>query len=389
MLTTITKGDTPFQPEDVNYCGERLELLNQHFIKMIEEKKIMSGAYCIAKDGKVITNTAIGRLCYKEEDTREVKPDTIYPLASLTKFITAVAIWQLVEDGKMRVGQAVADFIEEFKAAPFDKITVANLLSHTSGFPGGNKGYHQLDPWECFYKFRDENWISAGLKAGVDCEPNKEWIYSTFNYLLLGEIITRVSGEEAEDYITNHILKPCEMNDTFFSLKKELIDRYNVRTPWNEKDLADLMEEREKSEEDIFWENKKIPKTGFSLYSTTGDVIKFGIMLMQNGWYNGKRVLGRKAIEKMTHCWTKPDLKNYCWGAKGEYRAYGLGPDMQYNDHMLYTEGSYYHEGFGTCCLLIDPIEKLAAVWFAQFEGDQWHAEALFNVSAIMWSGLK
>lgn len=389
MVTLVTKGAVPYQPADVDFCGERFELLNKHLIQMIEEKKIISGSYCVAKDGKIITDTAIGNLSYHEEDNRAVKPDTMYGIASLTKFFTAVAIWQLVEDGKMRVGQYVSDFLEEFEVQPFDKIKVVHLLNHTSGLPGGNKGNdHQLSPWGCIRALRNESWISAGLRTGVDCEPEKEWIYCSFAYALLGEIITRVSGEFAEDYIMNHILKPCGMKDTFFGRKKEFLDRYNIRTPQEEEELNKL-KNSEKEEEEEYWESLKIPGTAGEMYSTAGDIIKFGIMLTQNGWYEGKRIIGRKAIEKMTRCSTGPDIKNFCWGAQGEYRAYGYGPDKLYNDHVLYTEGSYYHEGYGTCCLLVDPLEKLAAVWFAQFEGEQWHAEALSNVSAIIWSGLK
>ncbi len=50
---------------------------------------------------------------------------------------------------------------------------------------------------------------------------------------------------------------------------------------------------------------------------------------------------------------------------------------------------TFFHEGYGTCCLTIDPTEKLVAVWFAIFMGDSWYAHAINNVSAIMWSGLR
>lgn len=396
MITTITKGTVPYKPEDVDYCGERFDLLNQHFVNMIEKKQIISGSYCVAKDGKIFASAAIGSQSYKEDDKRPVKPDTIYPIASLTKLITAIAIFQLVEDGKMRVGQRVGEFIEEFNTPPYDKITVAHLLTHTSGLPcdmGAKNDKHKVSPWDYIMTCKDESWIAAALHMGMDTEPDKEWAYCSFGYVILGEIITRVSGEYADDYITNHILTPCEMNDTSFNLKMENKDRYNIRTDYNAKMLDDFeksaVSNLKKSEKDTYFESLKIPHTGGGLFSTTGDIIHIGIMLMQNGWYNGKRILGRKAIEKMTTCCTKPDIKNFCWGANGDYRAYGLGPDMQYNHHMLYSEGSFYHEGYGTCCLLVDPFEKLAAVWFSQFEGEQWHAEALFNVSAIIWSGLK
>ncbi len=117
----------------MGYDPARIEAVNNHFRDLIEKKKIISANYCMARDGKVFVDAAIGRLSYREDDTREVQPDTIQGIASITKLFTAVAIWQLVEDGKIRVDQKVGEFIEEFATPPFNEISIAHLLSHTSG----------------------------------------------------------------------------------------------------------------------------------------------------------------------------------------------------------------------------------------------------------------
>ena len=124
---------TPFSPFDVGYNGDRLSILNDHFNKMIKANEIQSANYCLSRDGKVFANTAIGKLSYKESDDRPLRPDTIQSLASITKLFCTVAIFKLVEDGKMRLDQTVGEFIDEFKAPPFDKINIAHLLTHTSG----------------------------------------------------------------------------------------------------------------------------------------------------------------------------------------------------------------------------------------------------------------
>lgn len=91
----------------------------------------------------------------------------------------------------------------------------------------------------------------------------------------------------------------------------------------------------------------------------------------------------------MTALHTTPDIKDYCWGAEGVFRPYALGPDLRHNLSSLYSEGTFFHEGAGGCCLLIDPVEKLVAAWFVPFVDDVWCAHALFNAAAIMWSGLE
>jgi CubicO group peptidase (beta-lactamase class C family) len=84
---------TRYGPDEVGYDPARIEALNRHFEDMIAKKKIFAANYCMARDGRVFANTAMGRLSYREDDDRELKPDTIQAIASITKLFTSVAIW--------------------------------------------------------------------------------------------------------------------------------------------------------------------------------------------------------------------------------------------------------------------------------------------------------
>ncbi len=382
---------TPFSPEEVGYDGNRLKVLNQHFEKMLEKKEIQGAAYSLAIDGKVFTNTALGKFSYKETDDRPLKPDTIYRVFSITKLFCAVAIIQLAEDGKLRLDQTVGEFLEEFKAPPFNKINIAQLLTHTSGLaadPGCFENKYYKAPWDFIEHIKDTkdaNWIEAGLSAVMRTEPGKEWAYCSFGYVILGEIIERVTGVFSHDYIMENIVKPCEMDDTSFEPDLNKAERYILHFPRFEKYLNSLLAGEKK--DNGIW--SKVPATWNGMYSTTADLIKFGTMLLNKGTFNGKRIIGRKAVEKMTSVYTTPDVMDYCWNSGGVYHRFGLGPDMKYNLGTLYSPETFFHEGYGTCCLTIDPAEKLVAVWFAPFVGDNWYAHAINNVSAIIWSGLK
>lgn len=380
---------TDFKPEEVGYDAGRITVLNNLFENCIQEKKIISANYCLARDGKVFANNAIGKLSYREDDNREVSPDTIQPIASITKLFAAVAIWQLVEDGKMRVSQRVGEFIEEFNEGPFYDITIAHLLSHTSGlhpdsgcFP--NKFY--ITPWEHIDNDKGKNWIAAGLKSGMRSKPGEEWAYCSFGFVILGEVITRASGQFAEDYIMEHIVKPCGLRDTGFHIeRKELFSRANIPHERREKRWETIMDGTYDDEE-ASW---NIPGTGGSIYSTAYDLCRFGTMLQQNGTIDGVRILGRKALEKMTTLYTGPEIRDYCWNAGGVVREYGLGPDMRCNEASLYSKGTFFHEGAGGCALIIDPKEKLVAAWFIPFVNEVWCPEPIYNAPATMWSGLK
>lgn len=383
--------ETECSPRNVGYDPQRVETLTHFFEDLIEKKKILSANYCLAKDGKVFANNAVGKLSYREEDTRDLQPDTIQEIASITKMFTAVAIWQLVEDGKLRVNQKVGEIIEEFSFKPYDEITIAHLLSHTSGIqPDGGcfENKYHISQWEFIREDKGKNWIAAALRAGMRKKPGEEWAYCSFGYIILGEIISRVSGEFANDYVTKHIIKPCGLINTGFDYcRKEIIARTNIPDEHREKMVNEILAGTYKDErEGTVWE--KIPGTGGSIYSTAYDLCRFGIMLGQGGYIDGNRILGRKAIEKMTTLYTQPHIKDYCWNAGGPYRQYGLGPDMRCNDASLYTQGTFFHEGSGGCSLIIDPTEKMVAAWFIPFINDVWCPEPLYNAAAVMWSGI-
>lgn len=379
---------TPYTPEEVDFDGSRLEVLNKHFIKIMEAGEIQSANYCLSRDGKVFANTALGKLSYKVEDDRPVQPDTIQNIASITKLFCAAAIFKLVENGKLRLDQAVGDFIEEFKAPPFDKINIAHLLTHSSGMmadPGCFENKYFVSPWELIDKMKGDNWIEAALASGMRKKPGEEWAYCSFGFAILGEIISRVSGVFAHDYIIENICKPCEMEDTFFELTPETAKRHAVRNEWIEKHINTTLA-GEKEDHGIW---SKIPGTGGEMHSTAYDLVKFGTMLLNKGTYNGKRILGRKTVEKMTSQQT-PVLKDYTWNSGGVDRPYALGPDMRNNLGTLYSMGTFYHEGAGACSLIVDPVEKLVAAWFVPFTTENvWHTHALVNASSIIWSGLK
>lgn len=380
--------DTPFLPAEGDYDEKRLDVLNNHFTKMIEKDELQGASYCLARDGKVFANASLGKLSFRKEDTRLLQPDTIQWMASITKLFTAVSIFKLVEDGLLRLDQPVGEFIDEFKYPPFDKINIAHLLSHTSGLMADGNCFENkyfISPWAFIEQRKDVGWIEASLSSGMRKKPGEEWAYCSFGFVILGEIISRVSGVFANDYIIENIVKPCEMSDTGFNLTSEHAKRCIIRSERMEKDL-DNVSNGEEIDEGVW---KAIPGTGGGMYSTAFDLCKFGTMLLHNGTYNGKRIIGRKAIEKMTALYTTPDIKDYCWGAEGVYRPYGLGPDLRNNLASLYTKGAFFHEGAGASCLLIDPVEKLVAAWFVPFTYNNWYAHGLYNASTIIWSGLK
>lgn len=62
---------------------------------------------------------------------------------------------------------------------------------------------------------------------------------------------------------------------------------------------------------------------------------------------------------------------------------------MRWNEASLYSKGTFFHEGAGGCCVIIDPVEHMVAAWFVPYVNGKWSSEAINNVPAVMWSGLE
>lgn len=390
-------GITDCSPAEVGYEASRIEVLHSHFRKLMDQKKIQAASYCVSRYGKTFMHGAIGPLSFREQTTEPLLPTTIHGIASITKAITTAAIAKLVEDGLLRFDVPVGAILEPFDAAPFNKIDIYSLLTHTSGlFPDCA---HSIPYHKPYWQFMDEyfkayrpadgepDWIKAALSCGVNQKPGEEWQYCSFGFCILGEIIKKVTGASAEQYIEEQILTPLGMKDTFFELTPELAKRCIIRKEKHERYLNDIIngQQPEASPEEKLWDT--VSKTGGGLYSTPGDLIRFANMLLGMGKLEDTRILGRKTVEKITTR-TLYGVPDHCWGADVSDRSYGIGLDMKRGPAFLYSPTTYLHEGAGACCMVIDPTEQLAAVWFVPFTDDNWHAEALFNVINIIWSGL-
>ncbi len=282
-------------------------------------------------------------------------------------------------------------------------------MTHTSGlYPDeGAFNYKYLSPWAAIGITKKDdlkNWLNNALKSGIFQKPGVEWAYSSFGFCVLGEIIARVTGMTSDAYIRKTIFEPCKMKDSFFRtevsngiLSEEFVKDYKNRLYiQSEEDVEELKKlDNYKQGSGIELDNpvwKIVPTTSGGIHSTTGDLMNFGNMLLNGGYTaDGIRVIGRKAIERMTANITGPNIIDNCWDAGGCYRMYGLGPDTRRTSDNHYSEGTFFHEGAGACSLVIDPKEKMVAAWFVPWADPNWtwHAEALYNASNVMWSGIK
>lgn len=190
------------------------ELLARHF------KATAPGcAILVAKQGQVIYKKAFGSA--QLELNIPMQTDMVFKIASITKQFTAVAILQLVEQGKIALHDSLQKFIPDFPSKGHT-ITIENLLTHTSGI----RDYMQID----YAGTNMERWdltpkqlIDSFKNYPLAFEPGTKYSYSNSGYYLLGYIIEKVSGKPYQHYIQDNLLKPLALNHSFFEMEGKLI----------------------------------------------------------------------------------------------------------------------------------------------------------------------
>lgn len=191
----------------------------------------------VVKDGKVIYARGFGARRLK--DNAPATPDTLYGVGSCTKSFTALAIMQLVQQGKLNLKDPVKKHLPEFKVGKEENpITIHNLLTHSSGIPDLGEADVEIvrhlgvdEKWVPLSSFEDLMLHVNSARDEVAAEPGNRFFYLNEGYELLGMIVERVSQTRYEHYVRDMILRPLKMNRSTF-LREEFEKDSDVMTPY-------------------------------------------------------------------------------------------------------------------------------------------------------------
>src|SRR5215831_17507531 len=191
-------------PEAVVQLGAVDAIINQ----AISDGNLPGAVLIVGHNGKVIYRKAYGNRAL--EPKRELMTvDTIFDLASLTKVIaTTTAVMQLVEQGKVRLNDPVAKYLPEFAQNGKEDITVRQLLTHYSGLA---PDIDLESPWE-----GKNTAYQLAFVMPPETTPGSGFVYSDINFIMLGALVEKVSGETLDVYTTKHIFSPLKMFHTRF-----------------------------------------------------------------------------------------------------------------------------------------------------------------------------
>jgi CubicO group peptidase (beta-lactamase class C family) len=243
---------------------------------------IAGAVVAVVKDGQIVTARGFG---YSDVEKRTpVDPKlTLFRPGSVSKLLTWTAVMQLVEQGKIDLDADVNQYID-FKIPPRDgkPVTLRNLMQHTAGFEEQAKGIMTDDPKGPSYEALLKQWVPTRVFA-----PGSTPAYSNYGASLAGYIVQRLSGESFDDYIDKHILLPLDMKHSSF----------RQPLPAN---LAPLMSKGYGVASEPPHKYEIVgPAPAGSLAAPGEDMAHFMIAHLQNGEYQGNRILKAETAEMM------------------------------------------------------------------------------------------
>ncbi|UCC49354.1 MAG: beta-lactamase family protein, partial [Gemmatimonadota bacterium] len=183
------------------------------------EDGIVGASALVLRDGRVIARHDYG---WADRDLRQrADTNSIYHWASITKTLTAVAIMQLRERGRLALDDAVTRYVPELRRVhnPFgstDDITIQMLLSHSAGFQAPTWPYGRGRPWEPFEPTRWEQLVAMLPYQELRFAPGSRYGYSNPAFIYLARIIEDITGDAWQTYVQKNLLTPLGMSRSYF-----------------------------------------------------------------------------------------------------------------------------------------------------------------------------
>ena len=278
LVLILAAAATAVAQDPSTSLGARVARMEQVMQSYVQQGTFM-GTVLVARDGNIVFDKAYGMANIELEVPNT--PDTKFRLGSITKQFTAAAILLLEERGKLKIGERVKMYLPDAPMS-WDRITVQNLLTHTSGIPNFTD---MADYGTVKLSSRTASAAVAAVRdRPLDFGPGEQYRYSNSGYVVLGDIIERVSGQTYEAFVTENIFKPLGMNDSGYDSNSAIIKRRAsgyTRLPTGRVVNATYI-------------HMSIPHAAGALYSTTHDLLKW-----EQALFAGK-IISKASLERMT-----------------------------------------------------------------------------------------
>ncbi len=339
-LTVTRAGDgLPVKPPTaVGMSSNRLGA-----IERVIERGIKAGGYpgasvIVGRKGAAVFEKGFGRLSWSPNSTPVDAQRTIYDVASLSKVVgTTTAIMILYDEKKIGLDDPVVNYIPTFGGGDKDRVTIRQLLTHTSGLPAGR------DIWRIAQTPLEAR--ALVLSTSLEGRPGAQYIYSDLGADVLGLIIEVVAGEPLDKFLTRRVFEPLGMNETFYRPNDSL--RYRI-APTEVTPPRGYPLRGEVHDENAYALGGVAGHAG--LFSTAADLSVFAQMMLNGGEYNGVQIITKPTVDLFTS-------RSFGHRALGWDTAEG-----DYGSGRYFGATAYGHTGFTGTSMWIDPEREMFVI---------------------------
>lgn len=337
--------------------------------QLIEDETTGSNVAMVFKDDKIIYKQVVNS---EKEGDKNINDETIFPVWSMSKPITTVAMMTLFEDGLIDFNDNVSDYIPSFKnikcKGKVDQIyecenslKIIHLMTHRSGYKYYNWKIYRLQPDEAMGRFIShekydnlEDFVEDVANEPLEYEPGTQYVYG-INQAILGRIVEVVTKKSFYEYLKERIFDPLDMMNTKFYLTSE--DR-NKFQPLYLNSMS--TKEYTNSYDELHYEiNNHAYFGGEGLVSTLEDYAKFCKMLLNGGELKGQRIISKNSIDIMT--------EKHSDGNDGFYNAFSLFVlEDPLEDGRNSSKGIYGWSGYHNTHFWIDNEKNLFGLFMTR-----------------------
>ena len=400
VLTPLASSkDLPtVRPEIVGMSSERLARIKPLLQRYVDEGKVAGIQTLIARKGKIVHFEQVGKL---DLDTHSaLREDSLFRIYSMTKPITTTAAMILYEEGKLQLDDPVEKYLPAFKNKKVlvdgelvdatHAITIRELMSHTAGLTYGIFGNSVIDQKYRVAMFGEghqfsfnnttinadaskiktlDDLVSAIGPIPLQYQPGTQWVYS-LSVDILGAVIEKVSGQSLDVFMLERLFKPLRMNDTFFEVPKEKLQRFGTLQA---KDAGGKLMVIDRPKTSDFANNVTFFSGGGGLVSSAMDYLRYSQMMLNGGELDGIRILSPTTIDLMTRDQLTQSARlgyDPRPGIMGDV-SFGLGFGLAVKAPRVRSgsKGSYRWAGIAGTDFWIDPKEDLTAMILVQMMG--------------------
>jgi CubicO group peptidase (beta-lactamase class C family) len=316
----------------------RLEAIERVVHRGIKAGGYPGAAVVVGRNGAAVMEKGFGKLSWVPTSAPVDAQQTIYDVASLTKVVgTTAAVMILFDEKKIDLDERITTYLPTFSGGEKDKVTIRQLLTHTSGLPAGRNIWRiTRSPLEA---------RAAVVSSSLEARPGSRYIYSDLGADLLGLLVEVVSGEPLDKFLERRVFAPLGMNDTFFRPADSL--RYRV-APTEVTPPRGYPLRGEVHDENAYALGGVAGHAG--LFSTAADLSVFAQMMLNGGEYNGVQIISRPTVELFTS--RSVGHRALGWDtAEGDFGSGRyLGPT------------AYGHTGFTGTSMWIDPERQMFVI---------------------------